>query len=193
MRNAIAVVCIIGVFSAGLVVTQAFVHPFLIDQANDVAAPFQGWVTGASPLGQEFTPTFFSLDVVELQMNSQSTSVGGSVFVQIRAGTIAGPILGTSLTVNIPPGTAINVAHFDFAAPVPLAPGAIHVIDIIGVTGSLGVFTAGGFGNNTYPGGAAIASGVIQQDDDLWFREGFSESLPVESVTWGTIKTLYRE
>ena len=58
-------------------------------------------------------------------------------------------------------------------------------MEVVHAGGSnLGVFTSG-FGNNSYPGGAAIFMGNLQPNDDLWFREG-----PVSSVSSCTLELL---
>mgnify|MGYP001157827187 CR=1 FL=1 len=170
---------------------RAQAHPFSIDQANDTDPPQGGYnIPIASPVGQEFVPTMNRLDVVELQMNAQSPFIGGDAMVQIRSDSIVGPILGASQTVTIPPIVLpLTLAHFDFASPVPLTPGALYVIEVISLTSNLGVFGTG-LGDD-YPPGRAIAFGQ-PTEFDLWFREGTAQPVSVEPSTWGRIKTEYR-
>ena len=154
--------------------TSGWAHGIgIVDQANDSVAPFQGYtIQGGSAVGQEFVPTLPTLDSVELQMNTQ-TAIHGSAFVRIRTGSIGGSALATSATEQITNlGTPVQLYHFDFAAPVVLNPGTLHVIEVVHDSGgSLGVF-ATGFGNDLYAGGSAIFEGNRQPDTDLWFREG---------------------
>jgi len=160
--------------SIGILITPtpSWADPFVVDQAH-TTAPFQGYSTPSGLNGQEFVPALASLDSVELQMNSQ-TSTLGSALINIRAGTIVGAILGTSNTLvmtNV--GNPVQLYHFDFPGSVPLVPGNTHVIEVVNVAGgSIGMFLGGGFGGGTYAAGHAIHFDVQQIDDDLWFREG---------------------
>ena len=187
MRNVNVAALAISLFAALPVGVDA--HPFSVDQANDGAVRSYGFVIpGGGQVGQSFTPTFYSLDVVELQLNTQSI-FGGAAFVQIHAETITGPILGVSLLVSIP-SSSIQLRHFDFAIPVPLVPGSTYVIEVVATSGTCGVFTTGE-GFNTYPGGTAFFMGEEQPNEDLWFREGSASALPVAETTWGRVKALY--
>lgn len=155
-----------------IVPTSSWADSFVVDQSH-TTAPFQGYTLPGQLVGQEFVPTLASLDSVELQMNSQSSSLG-SALINIRAGNIVGAILGTSNTLamtNV--GNPLQLYHFDFPGSVPLVPGNTHVIEVVHAAGgSVGVFLGGGLGLGTYAAGHAIAFGVQQIDDDLWFREG---------------------
>lgn len=148
-------------------------HPFIVDQQNDGFVPplFQS-IQVLGPIGQEFTPTLASLDVVELFTAdlASNNGIGASLQLNIRALTIFGAIVGTSFVVPHP-DAFFGVTHFDFPAPVPLVPG-IFVMEIIVVGGdSWGVGSSGG-PVSTYPGGDQIIQGVNFPDNDLWFREG---------------------
>jgi hypothetical protein len=74
---------------------------FTIDQANDFVPNFLNpfglgiVVKFNSPIGQEFIPAFSSLDIVELKIDLVFTD-HADFLVNIRAGTITGPIVGTS-------------------------------------------------------------------------------------------------
>ena len=169
MQKVMALITVAVLFSP----TRSWGHPFTVDQANDIVLTRDGYIVGAGgPTGQEFTPTGESLDVVELQMNTQ-TSTAGTAFVRIRSGSITGPILGVSGSVDLfDQGGRFVLTHFDFLSPVPLTPGGIHVIEVVHADGgTLGVFSSG-FGNDFYPGGTAISMGELQSFVDLWFREG---------------------
>lgn len=194
MRNAIVAALVIAVLVVGPVAAQQAAHPFVIDQSNDAVLTSYGFVIpGFGQVGQSFVPMSSSLDVVELQMNSQDTAMGGTAFVQIHSGTITGAILGVSQSASIPPystASSIVLAHFDFAAPVSLTPGSTYVMEVVATSGTLGVFTSGE-GTNTYPYGTAFFMGAPRPGDDLWFREGSLMVLPVAEVTWGRIKALY--
>lgn len=146
---------------------------------------------GFDPVGQEFTPAAEWLDIVELRINSQESSVSGDVFLRIRLNGQGGAVLGTSETVTIP-GTNVPIrAHFDFRAPVALDPGTKYFIEVIALGTELGVFLSGS-GSDPYPGGTAIFRGAARPLDDLWFREGYSELVAVERTTWSQVRNLYR-
>ena len=190
--NCSLVFVIVGVCVWSLSPREACAQPYVIDQANDTISPYGGWVVPqAAPVGQEFAPALPLLDVVELAINSQNIGMGGTAFVQIRHGSITGPILGVSQTASIPAIVMpVPVIRFDFFNPVSLIPGTVHVIEVIATAGQLGVFVTN-WGTNPYPGGAAIAWGQLRQGEDLWFREGFTVVVAVEEATWGRVKSLF--
>ena len=159
--------------------TNVLADPFIIDQRNDDFTAQGGFGFGASPLGQEFTPTFSGLNVVEILIGPRSVnSVGG---VNIRIGSISGAIIGTSLATvdaTLPPGPA--VLRFNFASVVPLVPENIYVIELFLVSGGYGpVFSD----TDTYTRGRAIAFGNPLSSRDLWFREGILAAQPVPEPT----------
>jgi hypothetical protein len=90
-----------------------------------------------------------------------------------------------------PTPPSIALAHFDFLVPVAHTPGDTYVIEVIAVSGIMGVFTSGQ-NTNTYPLGTAFFGGAPRPGDDLWFREGESTVLSVSELTWGRIKAVYR-
>jgi len=153
-------------------------HPFTIDQANDLGPPPGALsIPPFSPIGQEFTPTLSSLDVVELTTNeglpgTPGNGIGADLFVRIRSGSIIGTILGTSSTVSLPDPSdfTLELTHFDFPSSVPLTPGDLHVIEVVQSGGDPRyLWTA----NSFYPGGVRIVNGLGEPDRvDFWFREG---------------------
>jgi hypothetical protein len=172
----------------------ASAHPFVVDQENTVFTT-TGYVFGGplatKTVGQGFTPALRALESVEFQMNSQNF-VAGTAFLRIRSGDITGTILGVSGTlvvpgVNWPP----TLMHFDFAAPVPLTPGALYVIQVVAATGYLGIF-ASGDNNDVYPGGMSYYGATAVPEKDLWFREGAAATTPTVPETWGGVKARYR-
>jgi hypothetical protein len=130
--------------------------PFTLDQSNE---PLPGMFTSIrfhAPIGQEFTPTQRSLEVVEFFTGNPFSIPGVTLFVNIRNGTINGPILGTSFILPLP-DTFVGVTHFDFPSSVALVPGLLYVMEIQLASGeNEGVFVGG----PSYPGGRAIVDGV---------------------------------
>jgi hypothetical protein len=71
---------------------------FTIDEANDfVVTPGNSYGFGKpvkfnSPIGQEFIPDLWSLDFVEVDIDSPMRDEG-DFLINIRAGTVTGPII----------------------------------------------------------------------------------------------------
>jgi len=150
-------------------------HPFIVDQHNDgFVPPFFQNIQLLGPMGQEFTPSLAFLDVVELYTADMVSNDGGAALqLNIRALTIFGAILGTSLVVPLADGF-FGVTHFDFPVPVPLVPGGIFVIEALVVAGQN--WGVGSSGDESYPGGDQIVHGASFPDNDLWFREGLASA-----------------
>jgi hypothetical protein len=162
---------LVMIFALWIGPATAGAHPFIVDQQNDgFFPPFFQSIQLLGPMGQEFTPTLPSLDVVELFTADMVSNDGGvNLQLNIRALSILGAIVGTSLVVPLP-DAFFGVTHFDFPAPVPLAPAGIFVIEVLVVEGQN--WGVGSSGDGTYPGGDQIIHGVNFPDNDLWFREG---------------------
>src|SRR5262249_38318004 len=146
-----------------------------------------------SPIGQEFTPMFPFLDVVQLRTQDfglPSNGIGASLFVNIRSDTITGAIIGTSQTLTLPDGFGASgsaLTEFHFSSLVPLVPGNVFVIEIVVASGDdWGVGSCGGLCGNTYPAGRQILLGVPQANNDLWFAEGTTVPEPTTIVLLGT-------
>lgn len=128
-----------------------------------------------APMGQEFTPAFSALDVVELMLEDASGStLPGRIAVRIRDGTIAGTVVAESDTLTLPDNFRGTVM-FRFAR-VPLQPQNRYVLEIVPVSSS---FLAERDGNG-YAGGRLILSGQVQERSDLWFKEGALSPPPPE-------------
>ncbi|HXC46774.1 MAG TPA: hypothetical protein VNU20_00685 [Candidatus Sulfotelmatobacter sp.] len=156
------------------------------DQTN--ALPPQGMLSHNllhfSPLGQSFTPTMSSLNFVNLLTESGDATVGdATVKVNIRSGSISGPILGTSQPTVIPFSVSPSVSSFRFSAPVTLNPGDVYVIEPFVVCGNTLI---GSTDANNYLSGNQILGGVAQTKIDLWFQEGIS--VP-ERRKWPLVRT----
>lgn len=84
-------------------------------------------------MGQEFIASHANLAAVELLMQNLN-GVPATILINIRAGNLAGPILGSATYVSDPTSSAQNWlgwAHFEFAAPVSLIPGDVYVIELL--------------------------------------------------------------
>lgn len=154
----------IGTLFLWLLTPSVTAHPILIiDQRNDNFPITGGFGFGASPLGQEFTPTLPALNVVEILIGPRDLAT--VALVNIRIGSIGGPIIGTSLP-GIIDGSAI---HFDFSSIVSLVPGNLYVLEPILLEGSFGLIFSD---TDSYAGGRAIVFGKPVSDRDMGFREG---------------------
>ena len=156
------------------------------DQTNTL--PPQGMLSHNllhfSPLGQSFTPTLSSLNFVNLLTENGDASVGdAAVKVNIRLGSISGPILGTSQPAVIPFSISPRVSSFRFSTPVTLIPGDVYVIEPFVVCGNTLI---GSTDTNNYRSGNQILGGVAQTTIDLWFQEGISVT---ERRKWPLVRT----
>jgi len=175
----VMVVSVVTLFLC-LSTSSALADPFIIDQRNDDFPPLGGFGFGASPLGQEFTPTFSWLDVVEILIGPRAPNAVTTI--NIRIGSITGTIIGMSLPSIIDddgfPGPPA-IMRFNFLSTVPLAPGNLYVFEVLP-----GNFAGPIFSNSdTYPGGRSIVSGNPFLNSDMWFREGIRSTEPIPEPT----------
>jgi hypothetical protein len=177
-----------------LFVVAAPVHAddYVWDQVNDAYdPPLDQNVLIFSPVGQEFLPNLPMLHVVQVWLTDyiDRGSVPATFIVNIHAGTINGPIVGTSTALTLP-GTFNDVATFIFE-PVSLVPQSLYVMEVVQLTSTnWGIRSLGG-GGATYPLGHQILAGVPREDNDLWFREGIMSPVRGETVTWGQVKSRF--
>jgi hypothetical protein len=121
---------------------------------------------------QEFLPSFFSMDAVDVAIY---TNEGATLRVNIREGSLDGPLEGVSEEVYLPPAFAA-MARFIFASRISLAAGVSYVIDLELTGGS--AYVASGFQGGGYPGGYMFIDGISSSSDksDIIFRTGLSQS-----------------
>ncbi len=140
----------------------------------------------STPLGQEIRPQAASLNFVDLFIEDAGSDIGpgANLQVRLRANSIAGPTVATSLVEFVPDGTntggGSTITRFSFAAPVNVTPGAVYVIEIVRpdpvVGGNSNFMMCGGrIGTNSYADGRAITNGTLRDDFDFWFRLGGSQ------------------
>jgi hypothetical protein len=127
--------------------------------------------------GQSFTPNLPGVDFVKFMFQGLNipNQAGTKVFVNLRSGSITGPILGVTAPV-IMPAAFVGPATFFIPNTVTVTPGVTYYFEVvpplhanlpfdspIAIRGSTFYNYAGGMAfGNTHP--AAYA--------DLWFREG---------------------
>jgi hypothetical protein len=154
--------------------TTAAVAVPIVDQSNVDFLP--GGIinfsenSNTAPLGQEFTPQFDRVDFVQLLICCEQYQE--SIFVRIREGSMAGPVLGTSAFFDFDD----MLATFRFGPPIELIPGDVYVIEIVNtnfVGQSMVVFGDPiSQPNSVYEGGRMILAGQANPGADLWFQEG---------------------
>lgn len=147
---------------------------FVVDQSNIVLTHGFSYNIFLAPMGQQFTPSLYALDAIELQVEdascSLSGSAGGNLKLNLREATITGKIIGTTEAahfVNCFRGTT----RFNFPSFVPLTPGQTYVIEAVHVSGHTSVLYMNESPDN-YAGGDFIMNGTVRTGKDLWFREG---------------------
>ena len=149
---------------------------FLFDQQSSTnEAPVPG-VPGSgfqqlSPFGQSFTPGFSGIGFIRLNLSDSNpgNSLGATLYVNLRANSIAGAILGTTTPVLLPDNFGGPV-NFFFPTDIPLISGTRYYLEPVVQSGDL--WTSATSGDRVYPGGTLYISGSPVPGSSLWFREG---------------------
>lgn len=138
-------------------------------------------------IGQSFTPAFDTLDFVVLFLGCCDTSDPGPVTlrVDIRDGSLAGPIVATTPNVVVPDGTGGAWIQFPLSVPISVTPGGTYVIDFVLVSGGTGVISWSGF----YPGGEGFVDG--SPGTDFAFRTGIFTDVAPQTLDPGAIPVEY--
>jgi hypothetical protein len=119
--------------------------------------------------GQAFTPALSGIDFIKLKFQDADPNdgLGATINLNLRSGSITGPILGTTASVSTPNGFT-GVAGFFFPNTIPLTPGTQYFFDLNLQTTALWCVDVEGF---NYPGGLSYVNGH-SAGGDYWFREG---------------------
>jgi hypothetical protein len=105
-----------------------------------------------------------------------------SVFrVNLRGGSITGPILGT--TPDVMGSATAGPVMFMFPGTIALTPGTRYYLQLEAVSGSATV-SCGNMGQS-YAGGAGYIDGQPDAFRDFWFREGII-AVP-EPTSWSAL------
>ena len=167
--------CLLSAVLVGMSAPAVMASQLFPDQENRVAISASWSAVYLGPIGQEFVPDNSTLDVVELFVANvdPSSPFASDLEVNIREGSMAGRVLGTSSPVSAPFGSS-GVAHFDFPGSVSLVPGSIYVIELVVPPDGGNVAVGGGWTSSYLPGCLIVQGQLVPQTDnsDLWFREG---------------------
>ena len=112
-----------------------------------------GIITTSQPFGQSFTPTFSSVGFIRLWVSDLAggNGIGSTVSVNLRAGSITGPILTSTDPVFLPdafgngPGNR-GYPDFFFSTPATVTPGATYYFQPVLLSGDALLV----FGDSTY-------------------------------------------
>lgn len=152
----------------------SYLADFVVDQSNVVLTNAYTYNIYLAPMGQQFMPSLYALDAIELRVEdascSLSGSAGGDLKLNLREATITGKIIGTTETVHFA-NCFIGTLRFNFPAFVPVTPGQTYVIEAVHVSGHTCVLHMNE-GPDNYAGGDFIMNGTVRTGKDLWFREG---------------------
>lgn len=164
---------------------------YTIDQSFEPEIWGEWSIALLAPVGQEFVPALAALNVVEMWIGHGTTGTEPptEVIARIRAGSVAGEVLGTSAPVEVLDGHFAPV-RFDFATPIATTPGETYVVELVVGAGG-GNPMACGANYIDYAPGRAILGGNPSAGD-LWFRTGVTANVPVAAQTWGSAKAPYR-
>lgn len=170
-------------FSAFLLVLGALAVPAfghgIVDQQYPGPFTHDMGINASGGVTQEFTPTADNISAVDVFLTGDGTAPPIPLTINIRAGSVGGPVIGTS-TVILPAGIAADasnpyVLHVDFASPIALTPGGLYSVQIDPDGGFYGV--AASFGD-AYPGGAGYQGTFTCCGIDWGFRTYSSEPEP---------------
>jgi hypothetical protein len=149
---------------------------FLYDQqsafSDTTLGEGSGSITANQPMGQSFTPSFDSVGFIKLQLygGNNPGGPGTTLFLNLRSGSITGPVLGSTDPVFLANGWLAGYVTFTFASPIQVTPGVQYFFQPVVQAGdwSVGAYNPG----YNYAGGTLILRGTPNPASDLLFREG---------------------
>ncbi len=136
--------------------------------------------TSIAGIGQSFTPALSAIDYVQFAVGD--TASGSLLYVNLRQGSMTGPIIGTTDTQPVTTGDPHVPATFLFPSALALSPGTKYFLEpvIVADAFQIGILTSSPFGPNPYSGGSVLY-GNIPGNYSLWFSEGI---IVPEPSTW---------
>jgi hypothetical protein len=147
---------------------------FVYDQSSATNRSFAGGYEfqQEQPFGQSFTPSLSSIGFVQMEFLSGLPQLGGAtVYVNLRADSISGPILSSTDPVFMPAGFVYGITNFFFRAPVAISPGTTYYLQPVVQSGNNQWGLIGD--RYDYTGGTLFENGTPDPNgNDAWFREG---------------------
>jgi hypothetical protein len=147
---------------------------FIYDQSSATNRSFSGDLAfqQEQPAGQSFIPSLSSIGFVQMEFVGGPQQLGGAtVYLNLRADSISGPILSSTDPVFMPFPFAYGTTNFFFSTPVPITPGTTYFLQPVVQSGNnqWGIIA----GPYNYPGGTLFENGTPDPNGyDAWFREG---------------------
>jgi hypothetical protein len=162
---------IITAIALGIYSTKAH-GTFQYDQQSVLADSISGSflvIQTNSPIGQSFVPSLSSVGFIRLSLDdvNKGNNLGATMYINLREGSITGPIIGSTQPVFMPDSFE-NPTNFFFSTPVAVTPGTTYYFEPVVQSGDLWYTVAY---NYQYPNGSAYTHGS-PISWDLWFREG---------------------
>jgi hypothetical protein len=151
-----------------------------MSQAGGAGFPIQE----GQPLGQSFTPSLSSVGFVQLEFSDESrgNSLGATVYVNLLADSITGPVIDSTAPVTMPDGAFELIETFLFSTAATVTPGTTYYFQPEVVQpGSDDPWDVVGAEIFNYSGGSFYAQGTADLSSDLWFREGIVVPEPAPS------------
>jgi hypothetical protein len=148
---------------------------FIYDQSSATNQGFGGGYPfqQEQPFGQSFTPSLTSIGFFQMEFldGAPQPGQGATVYVNLRADSINGPILSSSAPVFMPYHFAFGITNFFFPTPVAISPGTTYYLQPVVQSGnSQWGLIADAYG---YQGGTLFCNGAPDPNgNDAWFREG---------------------
>ncbi len=139
--------------------------------------------TSIAGIGQSFTPALSGIAYVQLAVGDNDS--GSLLYVNLRQGSLTGPIIGATDTQPVTTDDPHVPATFFFPFTVALNPGTIYVFEpvIVADAFQIGVLTSNPLSTNPYSGGSELR-GAGAGNYSLWFSEGI---IVPEPSTWALL------
>jgi hypothetical protein len=147
-------------------------------------------IQSAQPIGQSFTPSLNTVGFIRvLLIDRTANAVGATAYINLRSGSITGPILASTEPVGMPDNYG-GATTFVFSNPVPVVPGTMLYFQPVVSGDAWGIYHDRRF---NYSGGAAFFAGQLDPLFDLWFREGVIVPEPSSALLLvsGAVLVLY--
>jgi hypothetical protein len=157
---------------------------FIYDQSSATNRSFSGGspIESQQPTGQAFTPSLSSVGFVQMEFDDfyPGNGTGATVYVNLRADSIGGPILSSTDPVFMPDGFAYGITNFFFPTSVAVSAGTTYYFQPVVQSGDHWDIINGPYG---YPGGTFYWNGSPDPNGfDAWFREGVLTPEPSSAV-----------